>query len=104
MVALLSALLRRPSEEWYGLELAKEAGLKSGTIYPALARLERAGWLESRWEMVDPAEVGRPRRRLYLLTGEGELAARRGLEELASKISATRSSRSFRWQPEGRLA
>lgn len=46
-----------------------------GTLYKALERLERAGLLESRWE--DPAlaaEDGRPRRRLYRVTGTGESA------------------------------
>ena len=31
-----------------------------------LARLERCGWLESRWEDIEPAEEGRPRRRYRL--------------------------------------
>jgi DNA-binding PadR family transcriptional regulator len=55
--------------------LSRAAGLASGTIHPILARLERAGWLESRWEDVDPREQGRPRRRYYQLTPDGvELA------------------------------
>jgi PadR family transcriptional regulator PadR len=44
-----------------------------GTLYKALSRLEREGYLESRWE--DPmaaAAEGRPRRRFYRLTLEGE--------------------------------
>ena len=45
-----------------------------GTLYKALGRLERLGLLASRWE--DAAAVeGRPRRRLYELTGEGARAA-----------------------------
>lgn len=46
-----------------------------GTLYKALARLERDGFLASRWE--DPNEAaadGRPRRRFYRLTPEGESA------------------------------
>jgi PadR family transcriptional regulator PadR len=48
-----------------------------GTLYKALDRLERAGYLASRWE--DPmvaAHDGRPRRRFYRVTldGEGALA------------------------------
>ena len=57
--------------EWYGLALSNACGLKTGTIYPALARLEQAGWVSSYWEDVDPSVVGRPKRRLYRLTGEG---------------------------------
>ena len=45
-----------------------------GTLYKALGRLEEFGLLASRWE--DAAAVeGRPRRRLYELTGEGARAA-----------------------------
>jgi PadR family transcriptional regulator len=34
-------------------------------VHPILARLERAGWLSSRWEAVNPHREGRPRRRYY---------------------------------------
>jgi DNA-binding PadR family transcriptional regulator len=45
-----------------------------GTLYKALGRLEELGLLASSWE--DPADVGgRPRRRLYELTGRGIHAA-----------------------------
>ena len=47
----------------------------SDRIHPILARLEGFGWLESRWEDVDPSEAGRPARRYYTLTGEGARAA-----------------------------
>ena len=49
-----------------------------GTLYKALRRLERAGLLESIWEDPDAATAeGRPRRRLYQVTGAGELALSR---------------------------
>ena len=41
-----------------------------GTLYKALGRLEESGVLTSRWEDAAAAE-GRPRRRLYELTGHG---------------------------------
>ena len=44
-----------------------------------LARLERLGWVESRWEDVDPSEAGRPVRRYYRLTTDGVELARDGL-------------------------
>ncbi|MBA3407463.1 MAG: helix-turn-helix transcriptional regulator, partial [Solirubrobacterales bacterium] len=45
-----------------------------GTLYKALSRLEEFGLLTSRWE--DAAAVeGRPRRRLYELTGQGARVA-----------------------------
>jgi PadR family transcriptional regulator PadR len=86
-LVVLSVLLRDPMAEWYGFELADHAKLKSGTLYPLLARLERAGWLESRWEDVDPHQAGRPRRRLYLLTGEGANCAREVLDEHMATLS-----------------
>lgn len=72
--------------EFHGFAIAKAieaAGSRSrltahGTLYKALERLERAGLLESRWE--EPtlaAEQGRPRRRLYRVTGAGEAALAR---------------------------
>ena len=46
-----------------------------GTLYRALARMEQAGLLTSRWEDAAIAEsAGRPRRRLYRVTGLGEVA------------------------------
>ena len=45
-----------------------------GTLYKALGRLEEFGLLASRWEDAEAVE-GRPRRRLYALTGEGARVA-----------------------------
>ncbi|TMR33315.1 PadR family transcriptional regulator [Nonomuraea zeae] len=70
--AVLRVLLDGPEREHYGLELGTQAGLPSGTLYPILARLEQAGWVESRWE--DPethVHEGRPRRRYYRITPDG---------------------------------
>src|SRR5690349_23953981 len=47
-----------------------------GTLYKALGRLEEFGMLSSTWEDAAAAE-GRPRRRLYALTGPGAVAAER---------------------------
>lgn len=73
---ILLTFLENPNEERWGAEIAPRTALASGTLYPALIRLERFGWLSSRWEEVDRVEAKRPRRRLYRLTGEGERAAR----------------------------
>lgn len=86
--ALLAALLADPSRRRYGLDLSKEAGLPSGTIYPMLARLEAQGWTESEWEDIDPVAEGRRPRRYYRLTGDGEMAARSVLEETARRLSS----------------
>lgn len=51
-----------------------------GTLYKALTRLERQGYLASRWEDPLVAAEGRPRRRFYRLTLEGEGALHEALE------------------------
>jgi PadR family transcriptional regulator PadR len=84
--AVLAAGLDLRSEgqpEFHGFSLAKAIrdgdrarGLTAhGTLYKALDRMERMGLLESRWEAPDSAAAeGRPRRRLYRVTGQGERA------------------------------
>jgi PadR family transcriptional regulator PadR len=83
-VSILQAALelrQRGLAEAHGFLLAKELrdGARArrltayGTLYKALDRLERAGYLASRWE--DPliaARDGRPRRRFYRVTLNGE--------------------------------
>src|SRR5918997_4330170 len=76
---VLRAMLAEPTQEMYGLQIGQAAELPSGTIHPILARLEGCGWLESRWEDIDPAKEGRPRRRYYRLSTEGAQYARTAL-------------------------
>jgi PadR family transcriptional regulator, regulatory protein PadR len=88
--AVLRALLEKPADEHYGLEICAKAGLPGGTIYPILARLENAGWLESRWEAVSPHEEGRPRRRYYRLSLDGAEQARHALTRVSEATAALR--------------
>lgn len=82
-----------PEGRVYGLELTEQTGLKSGTLYPVLARLEGAGWVVSAWEEADPRDVGRPRRRYYQLSGLGQRAGAAELAEFADLPSMpTRSA------------
>ncbi|HEY7819663.1 MAG TPA: PadR family transcriptional regulator [Vicinamibacteria bacterium] len=56
----------------HGFDLMDETGLPSGTVYPALSRLERDGLVTSRWENARIAQKEkRPPRRYYELTTEG---------------------------------
>jgi PadR family transcriptional regulator, regulatory protein PadR len=57
-----------------------------GTLYKALGRLEDLGLLTSSWE--DPAAAeGRPRRRLYALTGQGiQVADRARADRAAGRV------------------
>ncbi len=79
VLKVVAAFLADPTSERYGLDLMRDTGLPSGTLYPILVRLERAGWVESRWEAVDPVAQGRPTRRYYRLTADGTAAARHEL-------------------------
>jgi PadR family transcriptional regulator PadR len=79
---VLKLLLEKPRESKSGAEIARATNIGSGTLYPLLARLEVAGWLSSEWERIDPVEAGRPRRRLYVLTGVGQGNALKALAEL----------------------
>lgn len=67
-------------DEFHGFELASRIAdggaarrlTAHGTLYKALGRLEDQGLLSSRWEDPDVGvQEGRPRRRLYTVTGEG---------------------------------
>lgn len=89
---VLETLLADAGGELYGIEIGDRAGLRSGTVHPILARLEGVGWLESRWEDVDPQAEGRPARRYYRLTAAGAVAGRAALAR-ASRPSPLRRLR-----------
>jgi DNA-binding PadR family transcriptional regulator len=73
-VSVLDELLRSPTRWRYGYDLMKATGISAGTLYPILARLVDAGWLEAEWET--PGEDGRPARHHYRLTATGRAGAR----------------------------
>jgi len=56
----------------YGFDIIDQTRLPSGTVYPALGRLERDGLVKSAWENEQDAHAeGRPARRYYKLTAPG---------------------------------
>jgi DNA-binding MarR family transcriptional regulator len=82
--------------EFHGFGIAKEIQEEQGarlltahgTLYKALDRLEKAGFLTSRWE--DPlvaAQENRPRRRFYSLTAAGEAALIRGASPTSGPLA-----------------
>jgi PadR family transcriptional regulator, regulatory protein PadR len=85
---VLRFLLDRPRESQSGAEIAKATRISSGTLYPMLLRMQKAGWLSSVWEEIDPREAGRPRRRFYKLTAIGQNNANRELAELQINFEA----------------
>jgi PadR family transcriptional regulator, regulatory protein PadR len=84
--AVLKVLLKAPDVGMYGLEIAQAVRLPTGTIYPALVRLEHAGWIAGTWE--DPKQVAaegrRRRRRFYQLTQSGRRAATEAVQRTES--------------------
>jgi PadR family transcriptional regulator PadR len=92
---VLRALLERPDGEQYGLEIADRAELAPGTTYPILMRLKQDGWVESRWESIDPETARRPARHYFRLTSLGATSAREVLQhaEEQARSRALRRSR-----------
>jgi PadR family transcriptional regulator, regulatory protein PadR len=59
----------------FGFDIMDATGLTSGTVYPALDKLESLGLLESRWEDAKLARRDkRPPRRYFDLTAAGAQA------------------------------
>jgi PadR family transcriptional regulator PadR len=87
---LFRAFLGRQGDWRYGYDLSRETGLKSGTLYPALMRLEDQGLLETRWE--EAAQRGRPPRHMYRLNGAGAAAAQNALRDGERRTSTMRPS------------
>ena len=57
----------------YGYSVMEVTGLPSGTVYPALRRLERDQLIRSQWERQSMADAEqRPPRKYYRLTRAGE--------------------------------
>jgi PadR family transcriptional regulator PadR len=83
ILAVALSLLRAGRSTFHGFGLAQtlrdDSGSRSltahGTLYKALGRLEESGLLASHWEDAAAVAEGRPRRRLYELTGEGARVA-----------------------------
>ena len=55
----------------YGFNIIDHTGLPSGTVYPALRRLESAGLVESLWDHKGAKKSGGPPRKYYRLTALG---------------------------------
>jgi PadR family transcriptional regulator, regulatory protein PadR len=87
VLKVVSAMLVDVGAERYGLQLMQSTGLPSGTLYPIMVRLERAGWVKSRWEDIDPIVEGRPCRRYYRLTSDGAVHARREIALLHQQLA-----------------
>jgi len=63
------------SGQRYGFQIMATTELASGTVYPALRRLEKCGLIRSQWEKPAIARAEqRPIRKYYVVPAEGESA------------------------------
>jgi PadR family transcriptional regulator PadR len=59
----------------YGFSIMEMTGLPSGTVYPAMRRMEADQLIRSRWERQEIADrEERPARKYYQLTSTGKIA------------------------------
>ena len=70
-MAVLRVLATEPASYGYAISVALErnglGAVKGGTLYPLLARLEQAAYVQTRWEAGD----GGPGRKYYTITDSG---------------------------------
>ena len=91
--AILDVLINSPSDDpAWGLRICEWTGYGTGTIYPALDRMLKAGYITDHWE--DPAPEDRPKRRYYTLTASGR-------QWMTETINA-RNERRAQWAPAPR--
>ena len=81
---ILKTLTRGPCHGYAVARFIEETSgdavlVEDGSLYPALSRLERRGWVEAEWGM---SELGR-RAKLYRLTASGR-------EQLATELATWR--------------
>ncbi|MEM8918430.1 MAG: PadR family transcriptional regulator [Pseudomonadota bacterium] len=81
----LITLLDAP-QGMHGYEIMQLAGIKPGTLYPMLARLEDQDMLVSHWQ--DAGVEGRPPRHIYRLSENGRAFARSLMDEMHSTSHA----------------
>lgn len=77
----------------YGFDIMDQTGLASGSVYPALSKLEKNRFVRSRWESALVARrEKRPPRRYYEITAPGNEALAEALEQarnLARSLAKT---------------
>jgi PadR family transcriptional regulator PadR len=81
--------MSNPNGQHWGYELSKTSGVRSGVMYPLLARMLLEGWLSDGWEAESETGGKRPPRRYYCLTKLGQ-------RELGAVLRAAQSDSRFR--------
>jgi DNA-binding PadR family transcriptional regulator len=88
---ILDLLIR--DEELYGLQIVERSngGVKRGTVYVTLGRMQEKGYVESRTEPPVPGAIGLPRR-LYRPTAYGA-AVLKAWTRMATALARLRPAR-----------
>ena len=92
-ITLVTALVMQAigAGHCHGFDIVEVTGYPTGTVYPALRRLERDGYVTSHWEPERTAtREGRPTRRYYELTASGVKALDAALQLLRRLDAASR--------------
>lgn len=86
---ILEAIAERRT---YGFQIIDGTGLPSGTVYPALRRMEAAGLIESAWDHEGADKSGGPPRKHYAITrgGRKHLEVLRGRYPRLTQTSKTK--------------
>ena len=100
-LSVLAALCDQPSQWQHGYALARQTGLKSGTLYPILIRLADRGLVEACWQ--DEPAPGRPRRHLYRLTSAGLASATGALASAAEWAAEQAAAGAGTGKPRARV-
>ena len=82
----------------YGFSIMEVTGLPSGTVYPAMRRLERDDLIRSQWEKQSIADAEqRPPRKYYKITagGRSTLEASRKRYPLLERLMPVEEARSL---------
>jgi PadR family transcriptional regulator, regulatory protein PadR len=82
------ALMEQPEGRYWGYDLSKRSGLRSGVLYPILHRMLNEGWLSDGWESLEAPTHRRPPRRYYELTDAGK-------RELGGLLGEIRAEKRF---------
>jgi len=92
-ITLVTALVMQAigAGHCHGFDIVEVTGYPTGTVYPALRRRERDGYVTSHWEPERTAtREGRPARRYYELTASGVKALDAALQLLRRLDAASR--------------
>lgn len=85
VIGVLQALMVSSEDKpAWGLSICADADLGPGTVYPILERLTKHGWVTS-WDETEP-HPGRPARRYYQFTEDGQAQAQAALDARRKRI------------------